>query len=506
MADQPLGARFARGVGWELVNRSASQAFSLLIFLLLARMLGPEPYGVVAYAGVFLAVLQLMVEQGLGMVLLQRKDLDRATIDTAFLANAIGAAATFVICWLFAGAVAVFLTGEALAAGNTTAQVAEVIPWLAAAVCLTNLAVVPQAVIERDLKQKLLALRTLLSGLAGTVVGVGLALWGAGVWSLVGQQLAAAIVNLVVLWRAAELQPGGAWSRAAWRSLLVDGWPIFLQGCLDLLNRRLDQFLVGRYAGHVALGAYSIAQRMYLLALQLSAGSVARVSTAALAKLRGEPERLTVAYGKVLGVVAWATLPAFAVLAPIAHDLAVGLLGTKWDQAGTLLGLLTWAGPVHAVAYFTAATLVAIGRQRLRLGLSSIAIGLNVLTYIIAMPYGIEFMLIVYVTRCWLWLPIELLVTGRTLGTGGRRQAAILLRPLLVAALAAAAAWAVVHWARPWSPHGLLTAALGALAGGIVAGSGVLLLGRQVIRDVKEVMQQRKQKPAAGSPATQLTE
>ena len=183
---------------WSTLESVAGQGLSFLVFLLLARILAPADFGVVAIANVYVLVAQFFIFQGLGQAIIQFDDLDDEHLDTVF--------------WINLGVGVFFLVLTLLAAGVVqhwfaVPSLAAILRGLSPIFILAALSDVQNNLLTRRLQFRALALRTLSSYFAGGITGVVLALSGAGAWSLVGQQVVLWAVNLVALWGASDWRP-----------------------------------------------------------------------------------------------------------------------------------------------------------------------------------------------------------------------------------------------------------------------------------------------------------
>jgi PST family polysaccharide transporter len=194
-----LRAAAARGVGWSALQASASRLLSAVVFVLLARLLEPDAFGVVAVASVFVAFMTVLVDQGFSQALVQRPSLDREHLDTAFWANLAASAVVVALVVGAAGPVADLFDEPDLA---------PILRALSLALVASALGGVPTALLRRRLAFASLALRGLLSVAAGGVAGVAAALAGFGAWSLVIQLVVQAGVETAVVWSASDPSRG----------------------------------------------------------------------------------------------------------------------------------------------------------------------------------------------------------------------------------------------------------------------------------------------------------
>jgi O-antigen/teichoic acid export membrane protein len=179
-----LRQQAVKGVFWSALESWGRQAISFGVFFLLARLLGPGTFGLVALSSVFLAFLQVFLDQGFSQAIVQRQNLEPEHLDTAFWTNlgvSILLATTSIAC---AGLVSDLFKEP---------QITSIIRCSSLGLLLSAFSSVQDAILQRKLAFKALATRSLVGVVIGGVVGVSMAFMGFGVWSLVGQQLSTSL-------------------------------------------------------------------------------------------------------------------------------------------------------------------------------------------------------------------------------------------------------------------------------------------------------------------------
>jgi teichuronic acid exporter len=347
---------FGYAVKWAFVVNTGRRSINMLFTVLLAALLGPRPFGVVAMALVYLGLIELVLEQGLSTAIIQREDLEPGHLDSAFWMN-------FVWCLLLAG-VSVAASGW-WADVNDTPELAGVIRALSLMLVLTGLLIVQQAVLIRELDFKTLAIRSNIASLLGGGLGLALALAGAGVWSLVAQQLTMEGTAAVLLWRLGSWRPRLRFSPAHARQLLAFSADVFVGNVGNFVARRADALLMGIFFGPVAVGLYRLADRFVDVLLDFTTRPVASVSLPVLARLTHDPPALRRALASCFRTTLLLTIPGMLLLAATSGEL-LSVLGPEWAAASDPLRLLALVGIGQAVALFSGPVLYALARPRLR--------------------------------------------------------------------------------------------------------------------------------------------
>jgi PST family polysaccharide transporter len=348
-----LKAVAARGIIWTAVEGWGRQFLGLAVFTILARLLDKEAFGLVALAGVYMAFVQMFVKEGLGAAVVQRKELKPSHVDAAFWGNVVLALLLAALTITFRSELAVILENEKLA---------PILAWLAIGMLLTAVSIVPEALLTREMKFKSLAIRTMAGTTAGGCVGVGLAVFGFGVWSLVAQQIVGAAVGMACLWANVRWRPRIQANWAAFADLASFFAGVLGHNLLWFISTRVDQAVIGTGLGVAALGAYVVAQRVISLVTEMLTLPMQSVAMPAFSKIQDDPERLARTFVWSTTLVCALALPAFLAMLLIGPHLIPMVLGAKWESAIVPMQILCVAGMLRAAQTFVHPTYMALGR------------------------------------------------------------------------------------------------------------------------------------------------
>lgn len=395
-----LQRRVARGLSWTMVDIWGRQAVNLVIFVLLARLLVPEDFGLVALASVFVLFAQIIVDQGLGDALIQRREVTRAHMDTAFwVAVATGSLLTI------AGLVLALPIADIL----NEPDLAPILQVLSLTFVMSAINSIQIALLRRELAFRSLAIRSLVAAAGGGAVGVTLALLGYGAWALVGQLLASAFLSVVTLWRVSPWRPSLHASREHFGELFRFGINVMGTDVLNYLSRNMDNLLIGTFLGTGPLGLYAVGYRI-LEVSQTALVQVARkVTFPAFSRLQLDHERMRRAYFRVTRAASVVILPGYVALALVAPELTVTLFGARWAESGEVARILFLIGPVLSLQAFSFALLNAAGHPNISLRFRVLTTAVNVAGFVIAVQTGsIQAVAWAFVIRGYLLLPLNL--------------------------------------------------------------------------------------------------
>jgi PST family polysaccharide transporter len=470
-----LRARALRGVLWSLVEFGGGEAISFVVFLVLARLLVPADFGIVALAGAFIAFVQLFLAQGFPDALVQRERIDAEHLDTAF--------------WSGLAVALLFLVATLAAAGPVARAFGQ--PLLADVLCLlspvfvsTALNGVHQAIFRRELRFAAFALRALVGIGVGGVVGIAMALEGFGVWSLVGQQLANGAASVAAIWGSSEWRPRWRFSPARLREMARFAAPVIGSGLVAFCYNKLDIFIVGCFLGPHELGYYYLVQRLLVTTGLVTLSTVQAVVMPVLSRLQADRARFREALATAIQLTQAVWLPVALGLGLVAPSLVPVFFGAAWRPAVPILAIMSLTGFSQVFSFFSAQALFAAGLPAVNLRLSLLQVGVLASLLLPATRFGIVGVAIAFTLAMALLAPVHVEVLRREVGLDPR-DLARRCRPPMLAALVMGGAVIALHLAlgeRLPAPALLaLSVALGALAYALALSLAAPVLLRDVL-------------------------
>jgi lipopolysaccharide exporter len=335
-----LTERSLRAVKWNYLGVVARIVSQLVAQILLARLLGPEAFGLFAVAFIVVGVGNILVEMGLGSALVQKKELTDEDVRFAF---------TWIIVAGLAMAALVFLLSGAIASFFNDVRVAEIIRGLTPVFLLQALAVVPLSLLKRELAFKAVQGVQIVSYLIGfLIVGIGAALLGAGVWSLVAAWIAQTLTSAIIfnVIRRHPMKP-----LFSPRDQVIQGFGtrVLLTNMANWAIENVDNLLVGKLFGPTALGLYSVSYNLVRTPANHLVVTLQTVLFPASARAQDNHEGLRRAYLTVVAGVALMAIPIFGGVAAVSGTVVEALFGNKWLDAAPILLPLALAMILHAL-------------------------------------------------------------------------------------------------------------------------------------------------------------
>jgi PST family polysaccharide transporter len=334
--------RALRSMMWTGGGVAAETALQVLVVAVLARLLTPADFGVVAVALVMTGFVGIFGELGLVPALIQRERLETAHIRTAFTGSLALALVIGLALWILSPSLARFFAMPALA---------PMIAVLGFSLTIKAWGSVPSALLQRAMRFRAMSLANVVAYLAGFgVVGVVMAVTGFGAWSLVGAHVVQTFVHALTVHVSQPVSHRLGVERHALRDLLAYGGGVSFARLANYLATRGDNMVVGHTLGPTALGLYGPAYHLMALPADLFQRIVQTVLFPAVSRLQTAPERLTAAYRRGLAVTGLTVLPATALAILLAPEVVDTLLGPRWHGVTAPLQILA-AGMFFRVGY-----------------------------------------------------------------------------------------------------------------------------------------------------------
>ncbi len=464
-------------IAWMAMGNWVEQAFNVLIFVILARLLGVEAFGLLAMAAAIVILCEFLVRETLTEYLVASPDEDQAHSDAVFYSLLAFSGALYLALWGSAGLIANVYQQEV---------VADLIKYLAVAVVLVALGAVPASLLRRHMMFKALALRAVAGVVCGGVVAVWMALNGFGVWSLVAQRLVQVGVNTVLAWGAVSWRPKLALEFEAVREIFGLGRTVLAFRAAQIARIQVPMALIGALLGPTVLGFFSLAWRLVEIASFLVSTPIRMVSQSAFAaRLReGRPARaLLVELSKLSG---WIAFPAIFGMVVLAAPIVETVFGQKWAPSASALGIVGFVGVYLAIevvheSYCLAARKVGALGCIAWLDVVLAAGGVSALASngLTGVSFGFAGSFLV------LWV-VRFAIVARLSGA----DLVVLVRqhipPLLFSAFMAAAVVSLRPWLQDWSA--LPVIALSGLVGVIIYSLGTALFMRERLDLVRQYL------------------
>jgi len=347
--------------------------------IVLARLLTPQDYGLIGMVAIVISFVGLFQYMGLSTATIKWAELNHRQVSTLFWINMAVSAVLTLLVMICAPLVAWFYQEPRLI-------------WItvgyAFSILLTGLVIQHEALLYRQMRFVTLAIidiSALLIGIASAIIS---ALYGAGYWALVINQLAISLSRIVGMWYACRWRPGVPARGVGVRSMLSYGGNLTGYQFVNFFARNLDNALIGKVWGSYQLGLYAKAYQILLLPMEQINAPIASVALPALSRLADSPERYRGAYLKILEKIAMLTMPGVAFMIATSDWLVLLMLGPQWTESGRIFMLLGIAAIVQPITKTSLWLFTTQARTRDIFHWGLIGGGIAIIAIVAGLPWG----------------------------------------------------------------------------------------------------------------------
>lgn len=306
---------------WSFLEQGGSKAIQIVVQIVLARLLSPEAFGVLAILLVVTQVADSVAQSGLGMALIQKSDTSDRSYSTAWWLSLGLAAALYV---------AVFLAAPAIAAFYSMPDLVIYLRVLGLIVFFNSANSIQRSYLQRGLDFKSIFAATTAAALASGVAGIAMAFLGFGVWALVTQSLLQSVFICMVMWIKVSWRPELVFDADEAKGLFGYGWKICVTGILNVFYSGISELILGRACAAGELGLYSQGRKYPQAAIGVMSNSIANVLFPMFTAIKDDVEALHAAIRRGLRLGTFIVAPVSLLAAAVAEPVVAILLTEKW--------------------------------------------------------------------------------------------------------------------------------------------------------------------------------
>lgn len=369
-----------QGVIWTGIQQFGSQGISFIVSIILARLLTPSEFGLVAMILVFISISQTILDSGLSQSLIRTADPDTLDYSTVFYFNLVVSLLLYGILYLSAPFISVFYEQPALI---------MLLRVLGLILIVKAFSIVQLTKLTKEMNFKLQTIITLPALLGSALVAVIMAFNGFGVWSLIAYRLIREILNSSLLWIYSKWKPNLLFSILKFKYHFKFGVNLLFSGILNGVFNNLYTLIIGKYFSAAQLGYFNRANSLQRLPVQNLGNILNKVTYPMFSKINDNDQKLRKAYLKVIGLSIFVMSPIMIFMGVLAKPLILFLLTDKWIAVVPYLQPLLIAGLLYPIHSFNLNILKVKGRSHLFLRLEIIKKIITVLAVLFAINYGV---------------------------------------------------------------------------------------------------------------------
>lgn len=368
------------GILWSFCQQFGAKIAGLLISIVLARLLEPAEFGLLAMIYVFISIGSSLVDSGLTSSLVRTHNASHSDYSTVFYFNLAGSVVVYIILFLLAPLLSWFYKEDVLT---------NIIRVIGLTIIINAFFGVQNARFTKDMNFKIQTMIQIPAVVGGGVVGVVLANFGYGVWSLVWMSLFSSFFLALMHWLFSDWRPTLVFDKASFRRHFNFGYKMTISGLLETLYQNIYVILIGKYYSATVLGFYSRAESMSQFPINNMSVAMNKVTYPMFASISDDNVRLKAVYKRILKQVIFWNAPILIGLCVIAGPLFSVLLTEKWLPAVPYFQILCIAGIMYPLHSYNLNILKVKGRSDLFLKLEIIKKVICVIGIICVIPFGI---------------------------------------------------------------------------------------------------------------------
>ena len=432
------------GLMWSFLEKFGAQCVTLVVSIVLARLLEPDVFGIIGIVTVFMAVLNVFVDSGLGNALIQKKDADAVDFSSVFFFNILMCTALYLL---------LFLTAPLIAKFFELPELSPVIRVMGLTLIFSGINNVQKAFVARHLKFKRFFFATLGGTLGAAVVGIFMAVKGYGVWALVGQSLFSSLANTVILWITVKWRPIWKFSYNRFKSLFAYGWKLLAASLLGTVYNNLRQLIIGKMYSAESLAFYNRGYMIPNTFVGSVSSAIDSVLLPVLASAQDDKETVMAMTRRSVRISAYVMWPIMMGIAACSEALISVLLTDKWLPSAPFIIIFCITYAFQPLESANLNAIKALGRSDiyLKLDLLRKTIGFTIL--VLTMWFGPLVMALSNLFFAVINQIINIYPNKELLNYSYRQQMAEFLPAMLLAA----AMGAIVYSIKFFGPANLLT-------------------------------------------------
>lgn len=376
---------------WRFLERFGAKGVEFLVSLILARLLSPKVYGIIALITVFTTILNVLVDSGLGNALIQKKDADDVDFSTVFLFN---------ICICVILYIMVFLSAPLIADFYNMPNLIPVIRVLSLTIIVSGIKNIQQAYVSRNMLFKRFFFSTLGGTLSAAIIGIWMACKGFGVWALVAQQLTNISIDTIILWITVKWRPKCDYSIDRLKKLFSYGWKLLVSALIDNVYNNLCQLIIGKKYSSSDLAFYNKGKQFPDLIVSNIVASIDSVLLPTMSRAQDTPEIVKNITRRAMKISTYIMAPLMLGMAFCAEPFIIVLLTDKWLQCVPFLRIFCITNMFYPVHTANLNAIKALGRSDLFLRLEIIKKLIGIALLFSTMWFGVKAMAYSFIVSC----------------------------------------------------------------------------------------------------------
>jgi len=334
-----------KAFSWDILGRVFIQGNSFIVSIFLARLLGPEQFGLIAMAMAFISISSVFIDIGFSSALIQSQKNTQTTYSSIFFFNIIAGAILTIVTFLIAPLLGKFYDNP---------LVTDLVRWLSLVFIFNSFNRVQNTILNKELNFKALTLRTFVASIISGTLGIVCAYQNWGVYSLVVQTLSFGFLSTILLWSTSTWKPSFLFSMSEVKRLIGFSVYAFFERILNNIFIRLDVLLLAKFYSPSIVGYYSRASTLVDQVTKYSSTSIIRVLFPVLSKVQNNEKEYEKIYFRMFSIISFFSYMLTGLLYFIGADIILLIFGNKWQNSIPIFQILIIAScnmPLHSLMW-----------------------------------------------------------------------------------------------------------------------------------------------------------
>lgn len=407
------GKHTAISLKWSALERILTQGIQFVVMMVLARMLGPDAFGLIGLITIFISLSQIIVESGFSLALIRKKNCSTKDYSTAFFINVFLSGIVYFFLYLTAPLISDFYGEKVLIV---------LVRVIGFSVVINGFSVVFRAILTKEMNFKALALISFIGVILGSLSALCLAYAGFGVWALVSQSLVMNFVSLALMFNCSSWRPSGDFCIESARYLIKFGSGLLSSNILSSLGENIYPIIIGKFFSKSNVGYYTQSKQISSLPAMTLTLIMQRVTFPLFSKIQDDGLILEKSFFVALRLSAMIIFPLISMLGVLAWPLTDLVLGTAWSPIAGLIAILCVGFMLYPIHALNLNMLLVKGEPGIYFKLEIIKLVLNVAILIVTIHFGVFVMCLGVTIHSYLSLIINMYYTSRVVSVKSINQ------------------------------------------------------------------------------------
>lgn len=365
---------------WVLVDKLGSSTSNFLVSVVLARLLTPDDFGLLAMVMIFFELSTTFIHSGFSFALIREEEISEIDKSTTFVFQLVVAVFLYGVLFFTAPLISRFFDQVLLVA---------IIRIMGLNLIINSIGVIQQAVLTQQINFKRQTIIRFFAVIISGAIAIAMAIYGWGVWALVAKLVINELLSTILLWLASPWKMSFRFSWASFHKLFGFGSRLLAESLIDKFFRHIVQVLIGKFFSAASLGFYTQANNFCNMAANNFQQTIQKVTYPVLAKLKDDIPKLKEGYRQIIMLSSFVIVPVMILMGVLAEPLLVAMVGEKWRPSVPFLQLLCMAGITYHFSSINLNVLLVLGRVDLGLKLEVVKKVVTGIAIVIGIQFGI---------------------------------------------------------------------------------------------------------------------